>query len=210
MLLSVPPSQSEKFRGVTVEIANPCSTPGCDLCSRVVFDQRQMCLKHFITTCYEKLDVVSKNKQVWFVDETARESAIHDIQECAQRAGDLSQQDSEISNLERARLLDITLWAAELGRQVRRTPRSTLAINIKLISERPGRYWEEATQTLDMSRHGARMKCQHVVENAHILKVVRIDTGKQVEARVVWHSRTASGTQEIGIEFINVGDSIEY
>ena len=209
LCLSVPPSQNEKFHGGTVEIANRCSAPGCDQRSSTVFDLRQMCLEHFITTYYEKLEVVSKNRHVWSVDGTAWESASHIIQECAQRAGDLSQQKSEISNLERARLLDIVLWAAELGRQVRRSPRSTLAITVRLISERPGRSWKEETYTLDMSRHGARMKCQHVVEKADILKVVRIDTGEQMEARVVWQRRTAPGTQEIGIEFINCGDTIE-
>jgi hypothetical protein len=84
-----------------------------------------------------------------------------------------------------------------------------MAISIRLISERPGRHWEEETQTLDMSHHGARLTCQHAVESADILKVVRIDTGKQMEARVVWQRRIAPGTQEIGIEFINGRDIID-
>lgn len=192
-----------------VEIANRCSTPGCEQRSSTVFDLRQMCLEHFITTCYEKLEVVSKNRQLWSVDGTAWESASHIIQECGQRAGDLSQQKSELSNLEHARLLDIALWAAELGQQVRRSRRSPLAIAIRLISERPGGYWEEETHTLDISRHGARMNCQHAVKNAEILKVVRIVTGEQTEARVVWQRLTTPGTQEIGIEFINGGDTVE-
>ena len=192
-----------------MEIVNRCSMQGCDQCSSTVFDLRQMCLEHFITSCYEKLDVVSKHRHIWSVDGKAWESASYIIQECTQRADDLSQRKAEISNLERARLLDIALWAAELGQQVRRCPRSTLAITIRLISERPGRCWEEKTQTLDMSRHGARAKCRHAVENADILKVVRIDTGKQMEARVVWQRRIAPETQEIGIEFINGGDTVD-
>jgi len=168
-----------------------------------------MCLEHFIAACYEKLEVLSKNRHVWSVDGTAWESASQIIQECVQRAGDLSQQKSEISNLERARLLDISLWAAELSRQVRRSPRSPLATSVRLISERPGRHWEEETQTLDMSQHGARLPCQHAVEIGDILKVVRIDTGKKMEARVVWQRRIALGTQEIGIEFINGRDIID-
>jgi PilZ domain len=192
-----------------VEIANRCSTPGCDQRPCTVFELRQMCLEHFISTCYEKLEAVSKDRHVWSFEGPEWESASHSIQECAQRAGDLSQQKSEISNLERARLLDIVLWAAELAREVRRSPRSTLAITVRLISERPGRSWEEETHTLDLSRHGARMKCQHAVKNADILKVVRIDTGKQMKARVVWLRQIVPGTQEIGIEFIDGDNTIE-
>jgi hypothetical protein len=168
-----------------------------------------MCLEHFITACYEKLEALSKNRHLWSVNGTTPASTSHTIQECAERAGALSQQLPEISNLGRARLLDIALWAAELGRQVRRSPRSTFPVTIRLISERPGRYWEEETQTLDMGRYGARMKCRHATENDDILKVVRIDTGKQIEARVVWQRRTAPGTHEIGIEFIDDADTIE-
>jgi hypothetical protein len=168
-----------------------------------------MCLEHFIAACYEKLEALSKNRHLWFVDGTACESMGNILQECVQRAGDLSQQNSVISNLDRARLLDIALWAAELGRQVRRSPRSTLAIHIRVSSEKPGQCWEEETHTLDMSRHGARLRCRHAVENADTLKVVRIDAGKQMEARVVWQRRIAAGNQEIGIEFIKVGDTTD-
>jgi len=180
--------------------------PGCDQCSSTVFDLRQMCLNHFITTCYEKLEIVNKERHVWSIDEMASESVSHMIEECAYKAAELSQQKTGISNLERARLLDIILWASELGQQVRRSPRNASAVPVRLVSERPG-HWEEETQTLDMSRHGARMKCQHGFEHAAIIKVVRMDTGKEMDARVVWQRRTAPGTWEIGIEFINGGDT---
>jgi hypothetical protein len=166
-----------------------------------------MCLEHFIAACYEKLEVLSKNRDLWSVEGTACESAGNILQECVQRAGDVSQQNSVISNLDRARLLDIALWAGDLSRQVRRSPRSTLAVNMRVSSEKQGHCWEEKTQTLDMSRHGARLRCQHAVENADILKVVRIDTGKQMEARVVWQRRIAPGNLEIGIEFIKVDET---
>ena len=192
-----------------MEIANRCSMPGCDQYSSTVFDLQQMCIKHFLSNCYEKLEVLSKNRHVWSVDAVARESARHIIQESAKCVGEISQKKSEISNLERARLLDIALWATDLKRQVRRSTRSASAIPIKLISGKPELCWEEETETLDLSRHGARTKCQHVVEKYDILKVVRIDTGMRMEARVVWGRRTARGTQEIGIEFVEPGDTFE-
>lgn len=82
----------------------------------------------------------------------------------------------------------------------RRSPRSPLAIPIRLISEKAGKCWEEDTHTLDVSRHGARTTCQNVVEEGDILKVLRLDNGEQFEGRVVWQRQTDSGTQEIAVE----------
>lgn len=168
-----------------------------------------MCLEHFIAACYEKLGALSKNRDFWFVERTAWESMSDILQECVQRAGGLSQQKPEISNLDRARLLDIALWASELSRQVRRSQRSTLAVEIRVASEKPGHFWQEETQTLDMSHHGARLRCQHAVEIDDVLSVVRMDTGRRLDARVVRQRRISLTVQEIGIEFISGGDTVD-
>jgi len=190
-----------------VEIANRCSTPGCDQTSSAALDLRQMCLEHFIAACYEKLGVLSKNRNLWAVDGTAWESAGDILQECVQRADDLTRQGAELSNLERARLLDIALWASELSRQVRRKHRSTFPTRVRVTSVRPVRHWEEESDTLDMSSYGARLRCKHPVEIADRMKIVRIDTGKQMDARVVWKRRIGLEIQEIGVEFINGGEA---
>lgn len=163
-----------------------------------------MCIAHFITACYQKLEEMNRTTHTWSVGGAAWESARRFVQDCVQTATGLSRQSHGLSNLERARLADIAIWAAELGRQLRRSPRSTLAIPIRLISEGPGNSWEEEMCTLDISRHGARVICHHVAKDDDILKVHRLDTLEQVEGRVVWQHQTTSGTQEIGIEFLRV------
>ncbi len=195
-------SQSERVYGDTVEIAQQCSVLGCEQSSCTALNLRPMCLAHFIITCYGKLEELNQGTQTYSVGGTVWESARSFVQECVQTATSFSQQNPELSNLERARLLDIAFWATELGRRLRRSPRSPGAITIRLISERPGRPWEEETYTLGISRHGARTTCQHIVKKDDILKVLRLDTLEQVEARVVWQRQTTSGTQEIGIEFL--------
>ena len=129
------------------------------------------------------------------------------LQECVERAEDLTHHKSEITNLDRARLLDIALWASELSQQVRRSPRSILAVDVKVVSKRPGHYWQEETQTMDLSLHGARLRCLHAVEIDDVLSVVRMDTGRQMDARVVRQRRISPTIQEIGIEFIDDGDA---
>jgi hypothetical protein len=95
-----------------------------------------------------------------------------------------------------------------LGQRLRRTPRNPFAVTIRLRSEKPGNFWEEETFTLDISRHGARTKCQHLVKTDDVLKVHRLDSGEQTVARVVWQRQTKSHTHEIGIEFIQGGDGV--
>jgi hypothetical protein len=196
------PSQNKDVHSEIEETLRQCSVPGCDQNSGMPPNLRRLCLAHFIITCYRKLEEQSRSTQTWSVGGTAWESARSFVQECVQVATSFSQQEAKLSNLERAQLLDIESWAAELGQQLRRSPRSPVAITIRLISERPGSSWEEETYMLDFNRHGARTKCQHVVKKDAVLKVIRLDSLEQLEARVVWQRETTPGTQEIGIEFL--------
>jgi len=167
-----------------------------------------MCLAHFVNSCYARLEELSRSTHTWAIGGTAWESARDFVRECVQTATRFSQHVPAPSNLERARLVDIATWATELGRRLRRSPRNPVAITIRLMSEQPGGlYWEEETYTLDISCHGARMNCKHAVKNDDVLKVLRLDTGEQLEARVVWHRLTSSGSYELGIEFLYGGSS---
>jgi hypothetical protein len=185
-----------------VQIAEQCSVEGCEKCSATALDVRYVCLGHFISICYENLEELSQNTRKWSFGGTQWEFARRFTQECIEGAISFSRQSPELSNLERARLLDLLLWSTELGKRLRRSPRAPEAANIRLISEKPGNLWVEETRTLDTSQHGARTQCQHTVKNDDILKVLRLDTGEQAQARVVWHRPTASGAQEVGLEFL--------
>jgi hypothetical protein len=164
--------------------------PGCEQSSGTVDDLQLMCVAHFISTCYEELEEMQRSF----------------TQECSQAATNFIDQKRDLSNLERARLTDIALWATELGRQLRRSPRTPLSIAIRLVSDTPGRCWEENTVTLDVNRHGARTICRNVANKGDILQIFRLDTGEQVESRVVWQRQTAPGAQEVGLETIGDKD----
>ena|SRR2546425_82465 len=69
--------------------------------------------------------------------------------------------------------------------------------------EEPGGTWEEQTRTKQLSPRGALLECQHPVRTGEILLVVRMDSGRQAQARVAWRWRKVGGPQEIGIEFLD-------
>jgi hypothetical protein len=180
--------------------------PGCEQSSGTVDDLQLMCVAHFISTCYEELEEMQRSMRTWAFGGPDWESTRRFTQECSQAATNFIDQKRDLSNLERARLTDIALWATELGRQLRRSPRTPLSIAIRLVSDTPGRCWEENTITLDVNRHGARTICRNVANKGDILQIFRLDTGEQVESRVVWQRQTAPGAQEVGLETIGDKD----
>ena len=135
------------------------------------------------------------------LEKSTVESMQQFVEESARQATHIAHTVDDLDNLQRARLLDILLWAGELIRRLRRGPRKAAIVPIQLRSETPGRPWEEETKTRMLSRHGALVECHHPVQVGENLKVLRLDTRQEAQARVAWQRRKGSGGSEIGIEF---------
>ena len=185
-----------------LENTNRCSESGCEQPARGTFISQPFCVGHFFTQCYQKLDEIGRDTRNWVHGGTKWEAARRVTKECIDRAAEISQYESEFSNLERARLLDIKLWAAELGRQLRRSPRNSSNITVRLVSEIPARSWTEDTRTVNVSVHGSQILCNHPVEIGDSLKIFRLDKAAQAEARVVWKGQADAERKEIGVEVL--------
>src|SRR2546426_12758020 len=98
------------------------------------------------------------------------------VEESARQATHIAHSVDDLDNLQRARLLDILLWAGELIRRLRRGPRKAAIVPLQLRSETPGRPWGGETKTRMPSRHGALVGCHHPVEVGEDLKGLRFDT----------------------------------
>ena len=100
-------------------------TLGC--CSRVdcpeqivtTLAEKDFCFEHFCSQCYELLerrqrrsDYACSPAEYW--EEISR------LDECSRRALEISFSGLELNNLDRARLLDILLWAGDLSSEMRR------------------------------------------------------------------------------------------
>ena len=123
------------------------------------------------------------------------------IEECVRQAADIAQNATDLDNLERAQLLDVLLWAGELTSKLRRSPRKPIRIPVRLCSEKPGRAWEEETETQILSRYGAMLECERAIDTGEDLEIVRLDTGRRAPARVVWHRRKGPQRFAVGIAF---------
>lgn len=115
-------------------------------------------------------------------------------------AADIACAPAPPSNLERAQVLDVLLWASELHGRLRRSPRVSARVAVKLRSET--QQWEERVETQLLSRHGFQLTCGHELNVEDVLFCERLDVGWRTQVRVVWARRKETGATEAGFEFL--------
>lgn len=179
-----------------------CSAPRCEQPGVATVESHFFCRAHFISTCLGHLEEYAKLREERRLGEISPESLRRFIHESARQADDIERAVRDMDNLERARLLDIIVLAAELGRHLRRSPRMVAAIPIRVRSKMPGERWEEETETRLISRYGALAKCRHSLEIDQVVRVIRIDDGRATDARVAWHQGESESSPGVGLEFL--------
>jgi hypothetical protein len=85
----------------------------------------------------------------------------------------------------------------------RRSNRQAMPFPIWLRNEEMGPTWEEETETQIVSRHGAGLRCRHLVSSKSMVVIVRRDTGQRAKAQVRYSQFNLDGKREVGIEFID-------
>jgi len=180
-----------------------CSIQACDKPAVAVLSNRAFCCEHFIFNCHAELAVYVRRFKENRLRDMPQESARRFVDECLREADRIEQSTRDLSDSERAQLLEIILSAAELGRHLRRSHRRVAQIPLLVYSQTPGEPWEEQTETRLVSRYGALVNFHHPVEINERIQVVRRDNSRQAQARVAWWQRRAEGQLDVGIEFVD-------
>ncbi len=186
-----------------------CSVSDCGESAAGSLEGHSFCREHFISSCFEQLDQCKRWQEARLSPDRTPETVRQFLVECYRQVADLVRNVQEFTSLERAQLLGILLRATDLSCRLRQSPRLAASVPVELRCEEPGGAWEEETRTKLLGPHGALLKCQHPVRAGEILLVVRMDTGRQVQARVARRQRKIGGAQEIGIEFLD-RDNLEH
>lgn len=182
-------------------MAQNCSEVGCTEAPIVRIGETWLCSKHFIQRSYQKLEIISAGLQGAAFSERNAEAAARELEECMRGAADIACSPAPPSNLERARVIDLLLWASELHARLRRSPRVAARIPVLLRSDAPGHPWEEKTETIMISRHGMQVSCRAEIHPGEVLGCVRLDNGRRLEARVAWVRQNSEGGADAGLEF---------
>lgn len=181
-----------------------CSEPGCAEAAVVSLSDQSVCRTHYLASCYKRLEAISQSVSVknYTMTQEEADAANRFLQDCMRTAADFASAQQMPSNLERAQVYDVLLWASELHGRLRRSPRKAVRFPVLLRSEMPGRVWEVRTETQVVSRHGMRLTCNADIRSKDTLTCIRLDNGRRAEATVAWARRSDSGPTEAGIEFL--------
>ena len=187
---------------MTQRVVSPvkCSSEGCSDEVVASVENRGLCRKHFLANAYRQLETISAQIQDPRFHESHGEPAARFLEDCMRHAADIACAPAPPSNLERAQVLDVLLWASELHGRLRRSPRVSARVAVKLRSET--QQWEERVETQLLSRHGFQLTCGHELNVEDVLICERLDVGWRTQVRVVWARRKETGATEAGFEFL--------
>ena len=180
-----------------------CSAKGCVQLSDTTLEGEVFCRTHFITHCYTQLERFDEMQKAHRLSVSDAESVRRFINQCSRQADEIEHSTKDLDNLDRARLLHIILWANEVGSYLRRSPRKVASIPVRVSCDKLGSAWEEETQTVLLSRHGASLRCGHSAKPGEQIQLVRLDTGQEVRGQVAWQRSAESDGVRIGVEFVD-------
>ena len=92
----------------------PCGRSGCSEPGIATFGAGTLCREHFLVACYEALGRMDRGMGLRARGATEAREAKRVADECARGVLDVSLKAAELSNLEKARLLDVLLWAGDI------------------------------------------------------------------------------------------------
>src|SRR6266851_11694 len=119
----------------TMLASRNCRVGSCGSAAITTLDHQALCLNHFLSRCYEKLEKLEPRGRKFSAAEPVDLASMRAfIEECSRKALDISLHSQNLTNLQRGRLLDILLWAGELFLLLR-APRLTLAQSIASSDE---------------------------------------------------------------------------
>jgi PilZ domain len=184
-------------------VAEICSEGGCAEAAIVSLAGRSLCRAHYLSYCYDRLESIAESTDAKTQHMTQDEAdwASRFLQDCMRSAADIASSQEMPSNLERAQVYDVLLWASELHGRLRRSPRRQVRFPVLLRSEILGRTWEYRTETQVVSRHGMRLTCRGDIRPKDTLTCIRLDNGRRAEATVAWTAAGGeAGETEAGLE----------
>jgi PilZ domain len=180
-----------------------CSRAGCNALAELKLASEKLCLGHFVSNCYSRLDEIAEGVKHKRLNGPAPMADRNFLAECTRQVATAALRSEELNNQDRARLLHILLFANELISQLRRSERIARLVPVRLITRPHAAPWIEETVTQDLSKHGVMLRCTKPHNRGEMLEVVRLDTGRSAIARVVWRQYDKFSQYKVALEILN-------
>ena len=92
----------------------PCGRSGCSELGVATFGAETLCSDHFLVACYEVLERLDRGMGLTARGAAEAKEAKRVADECARGVLEVSLHVAELSNLQKARLLDVLFWAGDI------------------------------------------------------------------------------------------------
>jgi hypothetical protein len=99
-----------------MRVDQPCLRSGCSETGIATFGAGTLCREHFLVACHEALGRMDRGMGLRARGATEAREAKRVADECARGVLDVSLNAAELSNLQKARLLDVLLRACDILR----------------------------------------------------------------------------------------------
>ena len=96
-----------------MHLHKPCGYADCQEHGIASVGDEDLCCDHFVLRCYEFLQQIDAGRPRINCDADESPSLMGSVNSCLQGALEVSLRSAALSNLQKARLLDIILWAGE-------------------------------------------------------------------------------------------------
>ncbi len=98
-------------------VHKPCCFVSCQEPGITAIGDEDLCCDHFVVRCYEFLEQIDAERAANNSTPTYTTALKRSVNSCLQGALEVSLKSAALSNLQKARLLDIMLWAGEFVHQ---------------------------------------------------------------------------------------------
>ena len=186
-----------------VKAAEDCGSPGCHRPPIGTLQNSPRCQQHFLASCHAKLAEINRRIALKRLDGTEAEGIRAFLTECTRAAVSRALQADKLTNSERTQFLNIVLSSAQVLTQLRRSPRISRQVPLRLVGDpRTDPRIEDAVTEM-VSKHGAMLSCKHPYAKGEIVDVMRLDTGHSAIARVAWHRPIGPAHHHVAVEILN-------
>jgi hypothetical protein len=180
-----------------------CERYGCYSPAIAKIENNSQCQEHFLAACHARLSEIGRLIEEKSLDAAATQDIRNFLAECTSAAIARASQADTMSNVERAEFLSVVLASAQMMTRLRRSPRISRQIPLRLVGDPRTDPRIEDAVTETVSQHGAMFNCQYPYAKGEILDILRLDTGRAAIARVAWHRPIGPAQHQVGVEILS-------
>ncbi len=187
--------------------AEKCSWTGCALTSGARFEERALCLEHFLEYSSRRITLIERAFEGDSGERNSSPKVLSFLSQVISQTTVLATETKRLAPLYRYSLILLSTRAAEIYKQIQRMPRIARRIACKVSTGTAAKEIPEACCTVNVSIRGACLELKQALRMEQTISLERTDVPrKPVRARVAWIKQMTLGRFVVGVEILGEED----